>query len=227
MNKLLLLTATAVALVSPLQAQSDATVYIGHGINGTDLGLSESLPVDIVVNGGVLLAGVEFRTFTDALALAPGAYSIQISPADAGNPGSQPALIDVTVDLFSGENATILAHLDDTGAATASKFVNATTVSLQFGGLLSAQHTAWAPAVDIRARRLFNSSTLIVPNVTNGLQAAGQLKAGVYGIDLVAAGTTTRVLGPAFVPVLPDSRTALYVVGSLGNGTLEILSLSY
>ena len=58
----------------------------------------------------VLLAGFEFREFTDALALAPGNYSIQIGVADPVNPGSQPALIDVTVPLVADENATILAE---------------------------------------------------------------------------------------------------------------------
>ena len=226
MQRILLFAATAVALLSPLKAQ-DATLTIGHGINGTDIGLAEELPVDVTVNGGVLLAGFEFRTFTDALSLAPGAYSIQIGVADPVNPGSQPALIDVTVDLFAGENSTILAHLDDAGNLVASKFVNGTTIGKPYAGLLSAQHTAFAPAVDIRAKRLFNGPLLVIPGVTNGLQAAGELNAGVFGIDLVAAGTTVRVLGPAFVPVLPESRTALYVVGSLSNGTLEILALNY
>lgn len=226
MNKFLLSAALTAALASPAAAQ-DATVYIGHGINGTDLQLSEALPVDITVNGAVLLAGVEFRTFTDALTLAPGSYSIQISPADPQNPGSQPPLIDVTVPLAADENATILAHLDDAGAATASKFVNRTSVVGPLAGVVQLQHTAWAPAVDIRGKRLFNGPLTVLEDVTNGAQAVLDVRAAVYALDLVAANTTTRVLGPAYIAVLPQSRTSFYVVGSLSNGTLEILALSY
>lgn len=226
MYKFLLSAALSTALVAPTAAQ-DATVYIGHGINGTDLTMAEELPVDITVNGGVLLTGVEFRTFTDALTLAPGSYSIQISPADPMNPGSQPTLIDVTVPLAADENVTIFAHLDDTGAATASKFVNQTSANGPLSGVVQLQHTAWAPAVDIRGKRVFNGPLVVIEDVVNGAQAVLSARADVYGLDLVAANTTTRVLGPAYIAVLPGSRTSYYVVGSLSNDTLEILALSY
>ena len=227
MKQFFAIAALSAALSAPLAAQNDATVYIGHGINGTDIGLAEELPVDVTVNGAVLLAGFEFRTFTDGLALPAGNYSVQIGVADPVTPGSQPALIDVTVPIAAGENVTILAHLDDMGGLTASKFVNDTVVPGNLRGNLSASHTAWAPAVDIQLTRLFNGSGGTVSGAPNGATAAGSLRAGVFRINLFAAGTTTRVLGPAYVAVLPQSTTALYVVGSLSNSTLEVLGLNY
>jgi hypothetical protein len=224
--KNLLLLAALVAGAAPAAAQ-DATVYIGHGINGTDLALTEELPVDVTVNGSVLLAGFEFRSFTEGLALPAGPYSIQIGVADPVNPGSQPALIDVNVDLFAGENVTILAHLDEFGGLTASKFINETDPVDGLNGRLSAAHAAAAPAVDVRLKELQSRRAGQLSGVTNGLQGAGVFRPLVFGLDLVAAGTTTQVLGPVYLPVLPGSRTAIYVVGSLANDTLEPLVLNY
>jgi hypothetical protein len=224
--KNLLLLAALVAGAAPAAAQ-DATVYIGHGINGTDLALTEELPVDVTVNGSVLLAGFEFRSFTEGLALPAGPYSIQIGVADPVNPGSQPALIDVTVDVFAGENTTILAHLDEFGGLTASKFTNTAGPAGALNGRLSAHHTAAAPAVDLTLRNVSTGRGGQLAGVTNGAQAEGVLRGGVYGVSLFASGTDSRVLGPAFVPVVPASQTALYVVGSLGNGTLEVLALAF
>lgn len=226
MKQFFLSAAIAAALTSTLSAQ-DATVFIGHGINGTDLALAEELPVDITVNGAVLLAGFEFRSFTDALSLAPGNYSIQIGLADPVNPGSQPALIDVTVPLGVNETATILAHLDDMGNLVASKFGNDTGATGALRGMVQLHHTAWAPGVDIRAQWIYANRATIIEDVTNGAQTVVCAPAGVYGLDLVAANTTSTVLGPIFVAVLPETYTSYYVVGSLSNNTLEIISLSY
>jgi len=226
MKQFFLVGALLGALSSSAAAQ-DATVYIGHGINGTDLALTEELPVDVTVNGSVLLAGFEFRSFTDGLVLPEGPYRIEIGVADPVNPGSQPALIDVTVDLFSGENATILAYLDGTGGLTAGKFLNNTSKSPRLSGYVSAAHTAFAPAVDLRLGRVNESGGGILRGVTNGVSAGQFLNAGLFGIDVVAAGTKTRVLGPLFLPVLPQTNTAIFVVGSLSNGTLEALTLAY
>ena len=47
-----LILVLALGLVSPvLAAFPNASVYVVHGINGTDLGLGKSLPVDVFVNG--------------------------------------------------------------------------------------------------------------------------------------------------------------------------------
>lgn len=205
----------------------DATVYIGHGINGTDLALTEELPVDIKVNGAVLLEGFEFRSFTDALTLPEGPYRIEVGLADPLNPGSQPALIDVTVNLVSGESSTILAFLDDTGGITAGVFANNTEEPIRRRGFVSAAHTAYAPSVDLRVRRIDDANNVSLASVTNGLQGTGLFRTGVIGLDVVAAGTTTQVVGPVFLSVLPRSNMAIFVVGSLSNGTLEALTLTY
>lgn len=226
MKQFLLAGALIGALTSTAVAQ-DATVYIGHGINGTDLALTEELPVDVKVNGAVLLESFEFRSFTDALTLPEGPYRIEIGVADPLNPGSQPALIDVTVDLFSGENSTILAFLDETGALTAGKFLNNTEEIRKRRGFVSAAHTAFAPTVDLRVRRIDDANNVSLTGVTNGLQGTGLFRTGVLAIDVLATGTTTQVLGPLFLPVLPRTNTAIFVVGSLSNGTLEAMTLTY
>ena len=59
---------------SSAQAQTTSVTVI-HGIDGTDLGLDEPLPVDVHVSGvGCALTGCVFRQVSDRLELPSGSY---------------------------------------------------------------------------------------------------------------------------------------------------------
>jgi hypothetical protein len=223
-NALLGLLALA-PLAAPAAAQN-ADLTVIHGIDGDDLALDPALPVDVEVNGGVLLAGFTFGEITDPLNLPPATYNIQISLADPVNPGANPTLIDVDIDLAAGENATVIAHLKDDFSLTASKFTNDLSAVPALNTRLILHHTAAAPAVDIvlQRRDFFYTPRFVVNGATNGAQANLTIPFGLYNLSIFPAGRNRVAFGPAPFVLRPGTITAAYVVGS-PNGTAQIFTL--
>ncbi|MGD8726622.1 MAG: hypothetical protein PVH40_03200, partial [Gemmatimonadales bacterium] len=86
---------------------SDAMVYVVHGINGSDLGLGEMLPVDVEVSGSCVLEGFEFRDIAGPLPLPEGSYDIKVRLADEMSPCSGGVAIDAPgVGVTAGLNAS-------------------------------------------------------------------------------------------------------------------------
>jgi ABC-type glycerol-3-phosphate transport system substrate-binding protein len=110
MRKLLaLLTAAAVsiAVTGTATAQSSTgTVTVVHGVPG--------LPVDVYVNGEPTLTGFEPGTVTDPIELPAGSYELAVRAA--GEPADAAPAISGSADLPAGANASIVAHLDPSGA---------------------------------------------------------------------------------------------------------------
>jgi len=221
------LLATA-GLAGSATAQNEADVWILHGINGTDLASDEAFPVDIQLNDAPLLAGVPFRARTDAYQLAPGTYNIKISAADPVNPYSQPPVIDVDVTFAADENYTVIAHLTDTAAISASVFMHDLSKTGRGESRAGIYHTANAPAVDVSLNPEFAFvSPIEVPGVTNGLGAQANLMFGFWDVSLNAAGTMTTVFQSAARFVGIFQYYGVYFVGSLNNGTFEVLLYKY
>ncbi|MDX1613375.1 MAG: hypothetical protein R3300_03635, partial [Candidatus Promineifilaceae bacterium] len=71
----------ALTLLTVLIAAADAhlaTVSVGHGIPGDDLGMDTALPVDVDVNGACAIEGLEFGEFYDLGMVPPGTYSVTV-----------------------------------------------------------------------------------------------------------------------------------------------------
>lgn len=68
------ITATALLVVTgPSLAAAPAQVYVVHGIDGRDLGLDASLPVDVLIDGeSCVLPGFEFGSIVGPLPLEEG-----------------------------------------------------------------------------------------------------------------------------------------------------------
>jgi hypothetical protein len=202
----------------PAAATTAATIYVVHGINGTDLGASEALPVDVSLNGACALTGFTFRTITPAITLPAGSYDIQVRLADAGNPCTGPVAINAPgVVVPAGINASVVAHLTAAGAPTASVFVN--DVSRVPGqSRLMARHTAQFGLVDILL-----DGTVAFAGVPNGVQGtSGPIRPGEHEVAIAVAGTSTRAF-EATLELRPFTGYAAYAVGTPGNGTFEVL----
>jgi hypothetical protein len=191
-----------------------------HGITGQDLNLSPDLPVDVFVsNVGCVLTDLRFGDIEGEFELPAGTYDIEVSLSD-GNCGGAVAVSATGVPFAEGENATVIAHLDASGAATASKFVNDLSRAGFFRGRAVAHHTAAAPAVDIRVSR-FGRNQLELLGVTNGLSGGGDLFLGRYGVSIAPAGGH-----PIFhdrLRVRPNQTALVYAVGSVSSGTFQLL----
>jgi hypothetical protein len=203
----LLLLAVA-ALPAAAQAQ-EGTVTVIHGV--------PDLTVDVYVNGDATLEGFEPATITDPLTLPAGDYDIEIYPAGADAETEEPAISGSTT-LPAGANATIVAHLTEGGDPTMTVFVNDTSSIAAGEGRLTVRHTAAAPAVDVRA-----GGEPVFESLANPNEATADLPAGTVSADVVPAGGSDAVLGPADVNVAEGVSTIVYAVGSLEAGNLDLL----
>ncbi len=209
---------------SAAASTGNASVYVIHGIPGKDLGLDPSLPVDVKVAGGCALQGFKFGQVVGPLSLPAGTYAIEISVANPAAPCSNAAVIAANVPFAAGESATVIAHLANGGAPTASKFVNDVSRTRGNQARLAVRHAANAPAVDICLYQRGNYLGSLA-NLVTGDQEQVDVRRGKYEAGVFAAGTLTQVGG--FIPVTLQPRTATFVhaVGSLANGTFTVIPL--
>lgn len=193
----------------PAAAQSgDNQVTVIHGIPDTD--------VDVYVNGEPTLEGFTFGTVTDPLTLPAGSYDLAVRAAGAD--ASEDPILEGSVDLPGGANASVIAHLDEGGDPALTPFVNDTSSTEAGQGRLIVRHTAAAPAVDVLA-----GGDPVFTDLSNPNEAAADLPADTYAASVAAAGTTDPVIGPADVPVAEGQATIVYAVGSLEADDLDVL----
>lgn len=194
---------------------SKGTVYVVHGINGTDLGADEMLPVDVSLNGACALTDFQFRDITDGIMLDEGSYDIQVSLSDGACGG--PVAIDAPgVFLPAGANVSIVAHLAEGGAPTASVFANDV---MRYPGqaTLIPRHAADFGLVDI----VFEGA-VVFEDVPNGAQGVAQVRPGKSTVAIAIADTDTKAFEAALV-LRPFTMYAAYAVGTPANGTFEVL----
>ena len=226
----------------PVLAQSpNASVYVVHGIPGHDVNasLDPALPVDVQVNDSIcLLKGFKFTEIAGPFTIPAGSYSFKISLANTVAPCSNPALLTANdVPFTEGENASVVAYLNAEGAPGVKKFDNDLTSTPNGQSRLIVQHTANAPAVDIKvgedtfviARFPFTKTLAVVRDVTNGQQAAALLPSGELWnyprtrVTLTPAGAIRPVIGPYFFQLVPHTAYLIYAVGSVSTGSFTLI----
>jgi hypothetical protein len=194
---------------------TDGTVTVLHGIPGDG-----GFPVDIYVNGDYsapFIPGLTFTEFAGPVTLAAADYSIEIYAAGADPASTDPALGPLPVTLPAGANATIEAHLDESGAATASVFVNDISEIAAGDTRLTVRHTAAAPTVDVLA----NDAALFT-GLSNPNEAAGDVPAGTYNAKVVPTGATDPVVFEADLDLAEGTSTIVYAIGSLDGGSFTV-----
>jgi hypothetical protein len=190
---------------SPALAADTATVSVLHGVPDT--------PVDVYANGERLIDDFQPGTLTDPLQLPAGTYDLALFPADAADGSGDPLLSADGVAVPAGANATVVAHLDASGAPTLTPFVNDTSAVPAGQARVVVRHTAAAPAVDIRA-----GGQVVAPNLSNPDEAALTVPAGTVSADVVLAGTGTVAIGPADLTLAEGATTIVYAWGSQEAG---------
>lgn len=194
-----------------------AAIYVVHGINGTDIGAAEALPVDVVVNGGCALRGLTFRQIAGPLSLPAGSYNIEVRLANAAAPCTGPVAISAAgVPVTARANASIVAHLSSSGAPTASVFSNETTTR-HGRARLTARHTAAFGAVDILVDR-----RVAFAGVTNGQQGSAELRPGRHLVAINPAGASTSAW-QATLKLRPFTTYIAYAVGTPAKHTFEVI----
>ncbi len=224
------LLAFAIALssfgIAAASGPGNASVYVIHGIRGEDLGAPAALPVDVSVNGACALKDFEFGNIVGPLSLPAGSYAIAISLADddpSTGCNNAPVIGPATIRFRSGENATVIAHLTEDGAPTASKFTNRVRGLNERNARLVVRHTAAAPTVDIGVNR-GDREIRCLKNLSNGGEVITTVRAGAYHVFVYPAGAPSPVAGPIPADLAGDKVTIVYAVGTLSKGTFTVLA---
>jgi hypothetical protein len=204
-------------------AQTDAMVYVVHGIPGTDLGLDAVLPVDIRVGETCAVENASFQQIAGPLALPAGLYVVEIRLANAEEPCSGPLAIAVQVSLALGEQATIVAHSTSEGAITATKFVNDLRAVPVDQTRLVARHTADAGAVDVVAQTGAGPEVVLFSDVENPDQVSATVASATYQVSINPAGGETPVFGAIELALQSQMIAFVYAVGSPVTGSFTLI----
>jgi uncharacterized protein DUF4397 len=194
---------------SQAQATTTATVSVVHGVPNT--------PVNVFVNGKLTLTDFKPGTVAGPLPLPAGSYTVTVFPA-SNLKGTGTPVIQATATLTGGGNATLVAHLSAAGKPVLTAFVNDTAPIAAGKARVVVRHTAAAPAVDVRANAQAAFKDLANPN-----QMMADLPAGSVSADVVLAGTSTVVIGPATLDLAEGTQTIVYAVGSANAKTLSLV----
>jgi hypothetical protein len=200
-------TGTLVVLgASPALADDHtATVSVLHGVPDT--------PVDVYANGERLIDDFQPGTLTDPLELPAGSYDLALYPADAPDASGDPLLSADGVSVPAGADATVVAHLTESGQPALTPFVNDTSTVPAGQARVTVRHVAAAPAVDVRA-----GGQVVVDGLTNPNEESLTVPAGTVSADVVLAGTDTVAIGPADLTLTEGTTTAVYAWGSQEAG---------
>lgn len=177
---------------------SVGTVTVIHGVPG--------LVVDVYVNGTLTLPGFQPGTVTQPLQLPEGNYYIQITPQ--GKDTTQ-TVIKGSTFLPAGTNASIIAHLSETGTPQLSVYVNNLSGLADGKSRLVVRHDAMAPAVDVNLYRGKHQKKFVgkIENLSNPNEASVDVRPGRYSVTLSPAGSSAVAYGPASLRPRPELRT--------------------
>jgi hypothetical protein len=228
MKKALFVLTAALFVFAMLPANSmaqHAEVYVIHGINGSDLGLDPTLPVDISVNGAGAIPGFKFKEIAGPLPFEPGEYNIKIALANADNPYSNDPVIEADVLIRARKTVTIIAHLTEDGGITASKIVNDVSPTANKKGRVTALHLAAAPIVDAEFNRVDEGKWPIMNTAgdfTNGDKATWEVRAGTWKLTLAPWNSGTVVFEDT-TSVKINRLYLVYAVGNISTGTFTLI----
>jgi hypothetical protein len=218
----------AFALAAPASA---ATLYVGHGIDGRDLGLPQELPVDICLVSGpaalglsypvALFENVPFKAFAKIeIDLPAGQYGVEVQLAPSSGCNGTVAISSVFPINF-GETSTAFAHLDEFGNPTLTKFVNDVRPAAPGTTRLFARHAAAFGDVNVLARQNKRNQAYI-PGLENGEQDGANIRPGTWWVSIFPAGS----FSPAFsAPLTLAANKAYfaYAVGTPAKGSFTVL----
>jgi hypothetical protein len=182
-----------------------------HGIPGVD--------VDVEAGGENVFEGFSFRDTQDLSALAGETLTgLKVKAA-----GTDDVAIDAgDVALPASGNYSVIAHLGADGTPTLGVFENDTSTIEAGNGRLIVRHTAAAPAVDVKA-----NGDVAFSNLTNGNEAKADLPAGTISAEVVPTGADEPVvIGPADLPINDGEALIVFAVGSLDDGTVDVITES-
>jgi hypothetical protein len=196
------------AAAAPAQAQGASQVFVVHGI--------PDQPVDVYVDGEAVLSDFQPGEVAGPLELAAGSYDIAITAP--GDPVSDPIVSVDGAEVPADANLSLVAHLDEGGDPALTPFVNDVSQPAAGDARVTVRHAAAAPAVDVRV-----DGEPTFTDLTNGDEDSADVPAGTISADVVLAGTSDVVIGPADLTLDEGTLTVVYAIGSADEDTLDLI----
>lgn len=214
MKRLLFTALTVSSIFLKAQLAGAAEVNIVHGIDGRDLSLARSLPVDIAVNGVCSLKGVHF-TQSAKVDLPPATYTVTVHLTDGGCSQTPVITKVITIPDDGSRSFSAVASLSSAGVPQLAVFNN--SKEFVFPPAIAVRHLANARPVFVK----FSSRELLRPNVRrimNGESTSLQVftRKFAYAANIQSSargGVFTRRSG-----VTGGRYSILNIVGSRANG---------
>ena len=204
------IVAAMVAGLGAAGAQAGGTVYVVHGVH--------DFAADVYLDGAVTLRDFGFGSVTDGLELPAGDYELDLYPAGADTDTEDP-LLSAQITVEEGDNLSIVAHLDDDGDPTVTVHPNDVSPVEAGTARLIARHAADAPPIDVRV-----AARPVVSDLSNSEQeVVDSLQATTLPIDLVSAGTTDVIYGPADLELEAGMVYIASAVGSVDDANLHVV----
>jgi hypothetical protein len=199
------------AMIGPSTASAGAEqgkVTVVHAV--------PDLTVDVYANDGLLLEDFMPGAITSPVALEPGDYEVEVTPANSSD-----VALSAMVPVTSDTDAAGVAYLTEAGDPTLGLFANNQSPIKRRKARITVRHTAAAPEVDVRVK-LDGEWVPVVTGLPNGEQATLGVRARTYKVDVVLAGTDDRVLGPARLELERRRHYFVYAWGSAADQSLAL-----
>lgn len=202
--------ASAAPRQAAASAGADAQVTVVHGVRG--------LLADVSVDGKAVLTSFSPERITDPLPLPPGKHTVQVRRH--GDTAGAP-IVAGTLTVPAGAHLTVAVGLDEHGKPVMTAYRDDDLANLLPDGKGSAivvRDVAHAPKLRVTA-----GNEALDPVVSPG-QVNTTVGAGTHTVAVKSATSGSVVLPPAQVPVQAGTVTALYLIGSTGDNSLDWLA---
>lgn len=200
-----------VGVAAPANAISDTTadLYVVHAV--------PDVTVDVYVNDALTLEAFEPTTVAGPLDLPAGDYEVAIFATGADPAVDAPAIGPATFALEANTSYTVVAHPDETGALTATAFVNDISAIAAGEARVTVRHTAEAPAVDVLA-----GGDVVIPGLENGNEAGLDVPAGELLVSVTLAGGGAEVLPETTLNLAEGTSTIVHAYNATDAG-IEVI----
>jgi hypothetical protein len=187
-----------------------ASVRVIHGV-------SDAGPIDLYIDGAIAVVGASFPSVTDPLDIEGGEHRIVVAPSGSG---PDAALVDSTLTIDAGTTAEIAVVGGLTGLNAVLFAVDRSPLADGEARIRIVHASPDAGSIDpviVDADALFPSIDYLL--ATEYVEVA----AGGYSLELRLADDETEPLTVPDLEIEADTVTDVYVVGQVGDGTLQPL----
>ena len=194
------------AFTSDASAQNGTfNLMVEHSINGKDLGLDKELPVNVFINGNLVISDFQFGEMVST-SLVAGTYQVNVTLLD-GTPLPSMDLGPVTIP--AGVDVSIKAVLDNVGTPVLSVMVDESmpdvnTFKATVRHSINGRSLGLPKALPVN---VFINGALAIPGFEFGDKIVTDLPAGNYTITVeLLDGTplSSMTVGPVDVPAGAD-----------------------